>query len=175
MGGNSVIYMVKQLKSTCLCCRYQSLGSLPYFLRASSCFARHKALQRACHYRYFSRPSIIVVWLRWGMLRWAWLKPRMPPNLLQKKWEGREDLSPCSIHLPTALFMCYLVHWLLLRVPSPLLEFYSRCRWIVHVSLYVPQCLPVTAFLCVDDCAWKDYCQPSILKKYTFSDNKTAY
>lgn len=59
--------------------------------------------------------------------RWAWLKPRIPPDMLWRKWEGREDSSPCSISLPTALFMCYLVHWFLLHVPSPLPEFYGRC------------------------------------------------
>lgn len=137
------------LKGTCLTCLYQFLGSLPYFLRASTCFAKHKAEQRACHYRYFSRPSIIVSWQHWGMLRWAWLKPRMPPDPLRRKWEGREDSSSCSIRLPTALFMRYLVHWLLLRVPSPLLEFYSRCLWIVHVSL----CLPLSSH-CSFVCGW---------------------
>ena len=148
---------------------YYTLGE------ASACSPEHKAWWRACHYRYFSRPSIIVARQGWGMLRWAWLKPRMPPDLLWRKrggWGGVWGLAgacpPHSIDLPTVLFICYLVHQLLLRVPSPLPEFYSRCCWIVHVSLYVPQYLALTALLCVDDCAWRDYHQPSIHKIYLF-------
>lgn len=108
----------------------------------------NKGHQRPCHYRYFSRPSITVARQRWGMLRWVWLKPRIPPILVQRKWEGRQAWSPCSMRLPAALFMCYLVHWLLLHVPSPLLEFCTGCRRIELVSLYVSQYLALTA-LCV--------------------------
>lgn len=116
-------------------------------LKVSTSFARQKGECRACHYRCCSGPSIIKAQQCWGMLRWAWLKPRMPPDLLWRKWEGREGPRLFSIHLPTALFMCYLLHRLLHRVPSPLLGFYSRCWWIVRVSLYHPQCHLLRSFV----------------------------
>lgn len=132
------------------------------FWEWATCFVTQQSIaERAYHYRYFSGPSIIVAHQRRGMLRWAWLKSRIPPDLFQRKWEGREPSSPRSIHLHTALFMCYLVHWLLLHTPSPLLEFYNGCWWIEHVSFYVPQYLVLTALLCADVCAWKGCRQPA--------------
>lgn len=104
-------------------------------------------MRRGDRRRYSSRPSITVVarQRRRGSLRRAWLKPRVPPEPLQRKWEGGEESSRCPISLPPPpsppLFMRCLHQRLLLHVSSPLPAFYSGRWWtcvhVPHISLWV--------------------------------------
>lgn len=57
-------------------------------------------------YRYFCRPSIIVSGQHWGVHGRAWLKARMPPDLLPRRRVRREDWLPGSISLPLLLYSC---------------------------------------------------------------------
>lgn len=104
-------------------------------------------MRRGDRRRYSSRPSITVVarQRRRGSLRRAWLKPRVPPEPLRRKWEGGEESSRCPISLPPPpsppLFMRCLHQRLLLHVSSPLPAFYSGRWWtcvhVPHISLWV--------------------------------------
>lgn len=51
--------------------------------------------------------------------------------------------------------MCYLVHWLLLHVSSPLLEFYSGCWWTARMFPHISHC----SLWAWSDCVGKDACQ----------------
>lgn len=56
--------------------------------------------------RYFCGPSIIVSGQHWGVLGWAWLKPRMPPVLLRRRKRRREGWLPSTISLLLLLYSC---------------------------------------------------------------------
>lgn len=84
--------------------------------------------RRACHYRYFSRPSITVARQRRGMLRWAWLKPRVPSRPAPKEMRGEKEVKPllhqssyCFIHVLSgslAFAPCFVsITWILQWVP----------------------------------------------------------
>lgn len=67
---------------------------------------RHGAQSGAGFYRYFCGPSIIMSGRHWGVHGWAWLKPRMPPDLLRRRRVRREDSLPGSISLSLLLYSC---------------------------------------------------------------------
>lgn len=115
--------------------------------------------RRACHYRYFSRPSITVARQCRGMLRWAWLKPRVPSRPAPKEMRGEKEVKPllhqssyCFIHVLSgslAFAPCFVsITWILQWVPVD----------GAHVSTYISllplsvkwlcreRCLPTTLF-----------------------------
>lgn len=58
--------------------------------------------------------------------------------------------------------MCYLVHWLLLHVSSPLLEFYSGCRWTARMFPHISHC----SLWAWNDCVGKDACQQPFFNSF---------
>lgn len=112
--------------------------------------------------RCCSRLSIIMAQQCWGMLRWAWLKPRMPLDLLWRKWAQREDSRAPFPSISLLLYSCAI--WFTgfcTGIPLHKLHCTAGAAELC-MSHYVFHNVFLSFPLCVNKCAWRNNLQSSV-------------